>query len=390
MATIPAPSDLPPQRPVVDLDYVVVTLRTLLDIPSPTGYTDEIVHWVGEELQRIGVPFELTRRGAIRADLAGRLRSPDRALVVHLDTLGAMVKRIKGNGRLALAPIGSWSARFAEGGRVTLLTDTGCRHGTVLPLKASGHTFGDEVDQQPCGWDQLELRLDDPVESVEDLKAIGVHVGDYVAFDPGTDFIPDTGYINARHLDDKAGVAVLLGTVKALLESGAELPVDCHLIFTISEEVGSGSSHTLHRDVAEMVTIDSAPQALWKNSREDAVTIAMMDSAGPFDWHLTHKLIDMCRQYDIPHRRDVFQHYRSDSASAVDAGNDLRTALVCFGVDASHGWERTNTRSLRALAELIGLYMLSKPTFMRDREELAELEGFPHQPMEPAEDGEGS
>ncbi|MGD2152860.1 MAG: osmoprotectant NAGGN system M42 family peptidase [Gemmatimonadales bacterium] len=380
--------DAAPQRPAVDLDYILDTIRSLLDIPSPSGYTDQVVHWVGEELQRLGVPFELTRRGAIRADVAGRSSSPDRALVVHLDTIGAMVQRIKPDGRLALVPIGTWSARFAAGGRVTLMTDTGCRRGTVLPLKASGHTFGDEVDSQPGTWDQLELRLDDPVESVRDVEELGVNVGDFIAFDPGTEFIEDTGFINARHLDDKAGVAVLLGAVKAVRETGAELPVDCHLIFTISEEVGSGSSHTLHGDVAEMVTVDSAPHAHWKNSREDAVTIAMMDSAGPFDWHLTHKLIDICRDYDIPHRRDVFQYYRSDSASAVDAGNDLRTALVCFGVDSSHGWERTNTESLQALAELIVLYMMSEPTFVRDRDELAELEGFSRQPMGPAENPE--
>jgi len=385
MASTTQLDDAAPQHPAVDLDYVLDTLRSLLDIPNPSGYTDQVVHWVGEELQRLGVPFELTRRGAIRADLAGRSSSPDRAVVVHLDTIGAMVQRIKPNGRLALAPIGTWSARFAAGGRVTLMTDTGCRRGTVLPLKASGHTFGDEVDSQPGTWDQLELRLDDPVDGVQDVEALGVNVGDYVAFDPGTEFIGDTGFINARHLDDKAGVAVLLGAVRAVRELGAELPVDCHLIFTISEEVGSGSSGTLHGDVAEMVTVDSAPQAHWRNSREDEVTIAMMDSAGPFDWHLTHKLIDICRDYEIPHRRDVFQYYRSDSASAVDAGNDLRTALVCFGVDSSHGWERTNTQSLQALAELIALYMMSEPTFMRDRDELAELEGFSRQPMGPAE-----
>lgn len=385
MATVPAPGDMRLQRPEVDLDYILETLHTLLDIPSPSGYTDQIVHWVGEELQRLGVPFELTRRGAIRADLSGRLRSPDRAVVVHLDTLGAMVQRIKPNGRLALAPIGNWSARFAAGGRATLMTDTGCRRGTVLPLKASGHTFGDEVDRQPGTWDRVELRLDDPVDSAADLEPLGVNVGDYVVFDPGTEFMAATGFINARHLDDKAGVAVLLGATKALRETGAKLPLDCHLIFTISEEVGSGSSHTLHGDVAEMVTIDSAPQAHWKNSREDAVTIAMMDSAGPFDWHLTHKLIDLCRDHDIPHRRDVFQYYRCDSASAVDAGNDLRTALACFGVDASHGWERTNIRSLQALAELTVLYILSEPTFIRDRDELATLEGFSQQPTGPAE-----
>ncbi len=373
----------PSVRPTaVDMQYLKISLLTLLDIPSPTGYTDQIVHWVGAELQRLGVPFELTRRGAIRADLKGQRSSPDRAVVAHLDTVGAMVTQLKPNGRLAVAPIGTWSSRFAEGNRVTVFTDRGARRGTVLPLLASGHTYNERVDSQPVSWDQVEVRVDEQVKNDADLEALGMHVGDFVAIDARPE-LSEAGFLNARHLDDKAGVAVLLAAAKATVESKSDLPVDCHLVFTISEEVGSGSSHTLHGDVAEMVTIDNATNAPGQNSSETGVTIAMMDSSGPFDYHLTHKLIRLCEEHGIPHRRDVFRHYRSDSASAVDAGNDLRTALVCFGVDASHGYERTHLDSLQSLAELVLQYMTSPPTFMRDRDEMAPLDGFSTQPVEP-------
>jgi peptidase M42 family hydrolase len=372
------------------MEYVRTLLLELLEIPSPTGYTDQIVHRVGDELRQLGIPFELTRRGAIRADLAGELRSPDRALVAHLDTLGAMVKAVKSNGRLALAPIGTWSSRFAEGARVNVFTHLGGRRGTILPLKASGHTFGDDVDDQPVGWEYVEVRLDEIVQSAEDLVALGIRVGDFVAVDPAPEYLPESGFLNSRHLDDKAGVAVVLGAAKAVLDSGRRLPIDCHLIFTISEEVGSGSSHTLHGDVAEMVTIDSATQAPGQNSTEFGVTIAAMDSAGPFDWHLNRKLIELCEEHRIRHRRDVFLHYRSDSASAVEAGNDLRTALVCFGVDASHSWERTHDGALQALGDLLVLYMLSEPTFLSDRESMTSLiEEFPTQPIDIAEPADG-
>lgn len=383
MATTRRPV-LPPTAPTFDADYSVALLLELLAIASPTGYTDQIVHRTGEELDRLGIPFELTRRGAIRADVAGARSNPDRAVVTHLDTIGAMVTELKTNGRAGIQPIGMWSSRFAEGARVTIFSDEGARRGTILPLKASGHTFGDEVDRQPVAWSQVEVRIDEVVHSRDDLWALGVRVGDYVAIDARPERNPN-GFINSRHLDDKAGVAVVLGAAKAVLESGHKLPVDCHLIFTISEEVGSGSSHTLHGDVAEMVTVDSATPAPAQNSSEFGVTIAMMDSAGPFDYHLTHKLLGLCREHGIPHQRDVFRYYRSDSASAVDAGNDLRTALACFGVDASHGYERTHVNSLQSLGDLLVQYMLSEPTFQRDREELASLEGFPRQPTEPAE-----
>ncbi len=377
------PSASPPASPpTVDTEYVMQLLLELLAIPSPAGYTDEIVHRTGQELERLGIPFELTRRGAIRADLLGRVSSPDRAIVAHLDTLGAMVTTLKPDGRLAVAPIGTWSSRFAEGARVQILSESGCRTGTMLPLKASGHAFDREVDSQPADWDHLEIRVDEVIRNEQGLRDLGLRVGDYVAIDPHPSRTP-SGFINARHLDDKAGVAVVLGAARAVLESGRPIPVDCHLVFTISEEVGSGSSHTLHGDVAEMVTIDSAPQAPGQAAIEFGVTVGMMDSSGPFDYHLTQKLIRLCEQHAIPFQRDVFRHYRSDSASAVEAGNDLRTALACFGVDASHGWERTHEHALQSLATLLAAYALSEPTFARDAEGLSPLDGFPRLPTDP-------
>jgi len=104
-----------------------------------------------------------------------------------------------------------------------------------------------------------------------------------------------------------------------------------------------------------------------------------MESTGPFDYHLTRWLIDLCRKYDIKHGRDVFKHYRSDAASAVQSGNDLRTALVCFGVDGSHGWERTHRQSLECLIRLLMIYMQSGPSVPRDAQRIGDLEGFPEQ-----------
>ena len=90
----------------------------------------------------MNIPYEMTRRGAIRATLKGKQPRPARAIVAHLDTLGAMVREIKSNGRLGIVPIGHWSSRFAEGGRLTVFTDKGQVRGTCLPLKTSGHAFG--------------------------------------------------------------------------------------------------------------------------------------------------------------------------------------------------------------------------------------------------------
>ncbi|HCI47040.1 MAG TPA: osmoprotectant NAGGN system M42 family peptidase, partial [Rhodospirillaceae bacterium] len=72
----------------IDTDYLRTQLQQLLDIASPTGFTDNVVREVCDELSRLGVDFELTRRGAIRARMPGVDKQPARAFVSHLDTLG--------------------------------------------------------------------------------------------------------------------------------------------------------------------------------------------------------------------------------------------------------------------------------------------------------------
>jgi putative aminopeptidase FrvX len=161
--------------------------------------------------------------------------------------------------------------------------------------------------------------------------------------------------------------------------------VDCYFLFSIAEEVGVGASAVLHGDIASLVTIDNGTTAPGQASAEYGVTVAMADSAGPFDYHLTNKLIDLCAEHDIPYQRDIFRHYRCDSASAIEAGNDIRTALITFGVDGSHGYERIHESSLHDLARLVVFYSRSDVLIERDRVDLGPLDGFTTQPQEPAE-----
>jgi peptidase M42 family hydrolase len=369
--------------PPIDVDYLRDQLARLLAIPSPTGYTDTIVRYVSQELARLGIPYSVTRRGAILALYRGREMDGARAIVSHLDTLGATVKMIKDNGRLELVPIGTWSARSAETSRCTIYTEEGSWHGTILPLKASGHTFNEEIDTQPVGWRHVELRIDADCHSRADVEALGIHIGDFVSIDPGTEFL-DNGYIVSRHLDDKAGCAAMLAAMKALVDGRVPAPVDMHFIFTITEEVGSGASAVLLDNVVAMVSIDNGTTAPGQNSAEFGVTIGMADQVGPFDYHLTRKLIRLCEENGIRHQRDVFRYYRSDSASALEGGADVRTALITFGIDASHSYERIHMHALKSIAELVVLYAASPVEISRDVEELTGLEGFTEQPVQPA------
>ncbi|MFP8966751.1 osmoprotectant NAGGN system M42 family peptidase [Pokkaliibacter sp. CJK22405] len=361
--------------PTIDSQYLIDKMMKMLSIPSPTGFTDSVVCYVGECLEELGVDYTLSRRGTLCATLHGEVAGPQRALVTHLDTIGAMVREIKPNGRIAITPIGHWSSRFAEGGRVSLFGEHAQYRGTVLPLMAAGHAFNEEIDTQPVSWEQVEVRLDFPVSSAEDVRAAGLEVGDYVAFDPNPE-ITDTGFIISRHLDNKAGAAALLASLEALQRQNLRPRLTTQILFTVSEEVGSGAGHALSDDITEFVGIDIGPVASGQNARETGVTVAMKDSSGPFDYHLSHHLIELCRQHDIPWQRDVFRFYYSDAVSAVQAGHDIRPALITFGTDATHGYERTHIHALESCSRLMSAYLMSDLALKNDRKADIPLRDF--------------
>jgi len=265
------------------------------------------------------------------------------------------VSTIRDNGRLGLKPIGTWSSRFAEGGRVTIFTGERAYRGQVLPLLASGHAFNEMIDQLPVGWDQVEVRINQHVESAAETRALGIGPGNFVAFDSDPEW-DETGYITARHLDNKAGAAAALTALKALLDGGVTPEVDLQVMFTVTEEVGTGAGASLESRAVEFVGIDIGPVAPGQNARETGVTLCAQDTSGPFDRLLTLKLRKLCRQHEIPCQTDVFRYYYSDANSAIVAGHDVHHALLTFGTDATHGYERTHRNSLVSLANLLVVY----------------------------------
>jgi peptidase M42 family hydrolase len=379
VSTAPLPPLADPPMLTIDRAWMTDLLLHMLRTPSPSGRTDAIMQLIGDVMVEIGLPFELTRRGAMVAELPGRSESVDRAVVVHADTIGCMVKDLKDNGRLAVIPIGSFSARFAEGARVTVFVEDPDRvySGTIMPLKASGHAFGDEIDTQGIGWDNVEVRVDQRAANADDLRALGIQVGDTVALVASPE-ITESGFLVSRHLDGKAGVAAALAAAKALIESGTEPEHRANLLVTIAEEVGHGASHGLSPDVAEMVSIDNAVCAPGQHSIEHGVTIAMADMTGPFDYHLTRRLCRLSANAKIPCARDTFKWYRSDVAAALESGAGTRAALIAFGLDGSHGWERTELASVDAVARLLSIWLQTPLTFASwDATPLGPLQEFP-------------
>lgn len=348
------PQPLPIHVPAM-LDF----LTGLLNTPSPTGFTEAAIACTEEAFAPFGFAMRRTVKGALVMEWPGLAADAPRALTAHVDTLGAMVKEIKPNGRLKLTKIGGFAWNTVEGEGCTVLTQTGrALRGSLLLVKASSHIFGGEVNDLKRDDDALEVRLDERTCSAPETRALGVNVGDAVAFDPRVETGP-AGFIRSRHLDDKAAVACLFGAAKAMLDSGIQPAQRTTLHISNYEEVGHGAASGFPADLVELLTVDMAAVGPGQASDEFSACICVKDSGGPYHAAMNRRLRELAEAAGIPHQVDIYPYYGSDGEAYWRAGGDVRVGLVGPGVDASHNYERTHTDSLVHTAQLIAEYLRS-------------------------------
>ena len=345
--------------PAIDQEYLTDFLVKLLNIASPTGFAEPAVAFVEKELSQFNqLQLARTRKGALVAKWEVESELPPVALTAHVDTLGAVVKEIKSNGRLKLSRIGGiqWPSVETEG--AWIFTSKGEKiRGSVLIDTASGHVHGAAGGETPRNDDHMEVRLDVRTTSEKETRELGISIGDCVAFDPRVEVT--NGFIRSRFLDDKACVANIVSAIKSMVDAGQSPARTVYFHISNYEEVGHGASAGIPSDVEELVTVDMAVVGKGQESDEFNATLCIKDGGGPYHFGLNNKLRALAEKYDIPYKTDVYVFYGSDGEAFWRAGGDVALALIGPGIDASHNYERTHTDGLIATTNWIMAYLLN-------------------------------
>lgn len=347
--------------PAIDTEYMIDFLARLLEIPSPSGYAREAMEMVEQEARRFPeLKVEWTKKGSLLLRLPGEKASENgakRALTAHVDTLGAMVREIKSNGRLELTNIGGFAWGSVEGENCLIHTrNDGVIRGSFLPIEASVHVY-DDVRNAKRDNKSMEVRLDERVSSAAEVRSLGIEVGDFVSFDARVELV--NGFVKSRHLDDKACVANILAAVKALHDAGLKPAEDVVFLITNYEEVGHGGSSDFPEGLEELVALDMAAIGAGQNSNEYHSSICVKDASGPYHHELSNKLRDLADAYEIPVKVDTYVHYSSDAKAYWRAGGSAAVALIGPGVDSSHHYERTHTDALVDTTKWVLAYLLN-------------------------------
>ena len=333
------------------VDFITDQLKALTSIPSPTGFTKEVTQYLVSTLEGMGYTPERSRKGNVLVTIGGE-GSP-LILAAHVDTLGAMVRSIKSNGRLRPTTLGGHQWSTADGENCTVHTRDGKVYtGVVLNKEPSAHVADQKVETVE---ENMEILLDENVSTAEEVKVLGVQTGDIIAMVPRTTVTP-SGYIKSRFLDDKLSAAILLGIAKEAADGTLTLNRKVSLLFTVYEEVGHGGSY-IPAETEEMISVDMGCVGDDLGCTERMVSICAKDSGGPYNYDLVTELSELAKSNDLDYSIDVYPHYGSDVEATLRGGFDIRHGLIGPGVYASHNYERSHVDGVKNTFELLKAYL---------------------------------
>lgn len=337
------------------IDY----LKKLTSIPSPTGFTREVADYLVEELERLGYKPIRTNKGGVNVIVKGKDDTKHRVVTAHVDTLGAMVRGVKADGRLKMAKIGGYPWNMIEGENCLVhVASTGKTvSGTILIHQTSTHVYKDAGTAERTE-DNMEVRLDAKVRNEKETRNLGIDVGDFISFDPRTT-ITDTGFIKSRFLDDKVSAAILLDLLRIYKEENLELPNTTHFMFSVFEEVGHGANSNLPKEAVEYLAVDMGAMGDDQQTDEYTVSICVKDASGPYNYEFRNHLVQLAKDNDIQCKLDIYPYYGSDASAAMRAGAEVKHALLGAGIESSHSYERTHIDSVEQTQKLVNAYLRS-------------------------------
>lgn len=334
-------------------EYIVEQTEKVIGIDSPTGYHYNVQKYLVDTIQAMGFEVRTLRKGGVIANLGGE--GNPLMMLAHVDTLGAFVHYIKGNGRLAISN-GTLNPNNIETENVRVITRSGAVYeGTIQLENASVHVNPDVNAERK--FTNLEVVLDEYVTSKEDVEKLGICAGDFLAVEPRFQ-VTEKGYIKSRFLDDKASSGVLLGIAKYVSEHPGCLKRNVQLFFTTFEEIGHGASAGIPEEIEDLLAVDMGCVGDHLACTEKQVSICAKDSSGAYHFEMTNELIEVAKEHGIDYAVDIYPSYGSDAGAALRSGKDVRYALIGQGVYASHGYERTHKDGMKQTFELALNYVL--------------------------------
>ena len=338
-------------------------LRTLTQIPAPSGREDELraavqkmIQPYADEVRVDALGNLIARKGPSIAKHSGQaaLKNGKRImLAAHLDEIGLIVSHVDSNGFARFSALGRLSPHRRVGARVKFLNDA---LGVIgLERDAEGK------DRAPSLGKYF---IDTGATSQKDSP---VKIGDAAVYD--SNFLDLGSRVASKCLDDRVGVALLIESLRNLKYS----PHEIYYVFTVQEEVGGRgagpAAYGLDPEIGLAVDVTIASDA--PNTRAHnpialgrGPAIKIKDAGVIADPRLVESLTRLAEKNRIPHQFEVIESIGADARAMQITGMGARAGGLAIPLRNLHSpSEMIDLRDAQDTGRLLAAFLTDSKVF---------------------------
>jgi len=326
-------------------------LKTLTETLAPSGYEDAVREIILKEVNPLADEVRVDALGnlIIRKKPTKSSKNPKKImLAAHMDEIGVIVSHVDKTGFVRFTNVGGAFGRYTLGARVRFLNGV------------TGVVGYDRLEQIDNLLPINKMYIDVGATSKENCP---VKVGDIAAFERS--FIEMGDRLVAKSLDDRAGVTVLIETLRALKST----PNDLYFVFTTQEEVGTrGAGAAAFGIEPEIgIAVDVTPTGdtpasikmvmeLGKGPCVKFRDVGMISDPRVVDW-----MIQAAEKAKIPYQREVLLIGSSDAKEIQISRAGVKTGALSIPVRYVHSAsEMVDLNDMKNSVKLLTA-MLGKP-----------------------------
>lgn len=335
------------------------TLKRLVDSPSPSGFENNAQSVVSD----IVTPYVNEISEDINGDLIckrfanNKEKSKTILLVAHIDEIGMMVSYIEPTGFLRFTKIGGVDAQLLLGRSVQILHNGNVIKGVIgaLPIHMKKGTQKTDIDF-PDMW------IDIGASNKEDALTL-VQVGDAIVFDAATHNLLGS-IVTSRACDDKAGVAVLIQTLKML--SNKTISNNIVVATTVQEEVGLRGAiivgYNIQPDICIVIDVTHATDyPTVQKSKYGEISLGkgvVIPIGSDLSTPVQRKLMELAKEKGIPFQCSALPGASGTDAHAIQVSRGgCVTGLLCIPCRYMHTpVECVSLKDIEYSAELLSAF----------------------------------
>jgi len=305
-------------------------LARICEAPGAPGFEKEIRNLVLAELKGLADDVRVDNMGNVIAFKKGKSAVKKTMAAAHMDEIGFIVTYIDDKGFVRFNPVGGFDPKTLTSQRVII-------HGRkdLMGVMGSKPIHIMSPDEKNKTVKITDYFIDTGL-SKKDVDQV-VAIGDFVT--RHSPLIELGECVNAKSLDNRASVFVLIETLRELKKSKRKPAYDFYAVFTVQEEVGLRGAHAsalqiqpdfgfgLDTTIAYDVP-GSSPQERCTSLGEGAA-IKLMDSSVICDYRMIEFMKSAATRHKIKWQPEILAAGGTDTASLqrMVAGGSIAGAV---------------------------------------------------------------